>query len=325
MKNGEESDEEKKLDSSSNAERKFMTNVEFVYSLPGVHQRPVNVVRFSPNGQYLASGSDDGVVVLWTQRYRDVEFGKNEKKLAWACNRVLRGHSADVYDIAWTADSKHLVSCSLDGSGILFNAEKGKSIQRLEGHKKNVQGCAIDPLLKYIITLSPDRTARVYKTTKGKAQLQFYLHHILKYREYSTEQKSASDKLPENLDKESPMILDKCEEDSSLSSLDHHGKKSHLMFADEAECPVFQRRTCWSPDGSFVLLPAAIFKPAPGEKPVFTVYGFTRKNLNQPSFHLPGFEKCPIVVRFCPFLYKKDVSVPRNQGMIWAIKACRID
>jgi len=239
-----------------------------------------------------------------------MEFGKNEKKTAWACNRVLRGHAADVYEVTWSADSKYLVSCSLDGAAILYSIEKGKPIQRLEGHKKTVQGCAIDPFMKYIITLSPDRTARVYKTTKGKAQLQYYLHHILKYRNYNNQTEKDS---PEKMLVDNGKVP---EDDESLSSLENQGKQSHMMFADEGECPVFQRRTAWSPDGSFVLLPASIYKAAPGEKPIFTVYGFVRKNLNQPAFHLPGFERCPLVVRFCPYLYKKDTNIPKSNELV---------
>ncbi len=255
------------------------------------------------------------MVVLWGQRQRDIEFGKSEKKMAWACSRVLRGHSADVYEVAWSSDSKYLVSCSLDGSAILFSADKGKAIQRLEGHKKTVQGCIIDPMMKYILTLSADRTVRVYKATKGKSQLQFYLHHILKYRDYAPADPSKDPPAaPEN--KDVPMTGAQPEDDDSLSSLEQHGKRSHLMFADEAECPAFQRRAAWSPDGSFLLLPAGIFKKGPGERPFFAVYGFTRKNIHQPAFHLPGFEKCPTVVRFCPYLFAKDPTVPRNQELI---------
>jgi hypothetical protein len=36
----------------------------FAFALSG-HERPVNVVRFSPNGECLASAGDDGRVVLW--------------------------------------------------------------------------------------------------------------------------------------------------------------------------------------------------------------------------------------------------------------------
>lgn len=262
----------------------------------------MNVIRFSPNGQYLASGGDDGAIVLWTQKYRETEFGSAEKKLAWACSRIFRGHSGDVYELAWSPDSKHVLSCSLDSSAILLNVEKGKVVQRLEGHKKTVQGCAIDPFMKYIVTVSPDRTARVYKTTKGKAQPQFYLHHILKYRSYSKKEDAAMVDIRQENDEE------------SLSSLAHEHKQAHIMFAGESECPAFQRRIAWSPDGSFLLLTGAIFKSAPGVKPVYTVYGFGRKNLSRPAFHLPGFEKCPLVARFCPHLFVK--SGVQSQEMV---------
>ena len=38
--------------------------VEFIFCLSG-HQKGVNVVRFSPNGECIASASDDGLVVVW--------------------------------------------------------------------------------------------------------------------------------------------------------------------------------------------------------------------------------------------------------------------
>lgn len=35
--------------------------------------QPVNVVRFSPNGETLATAGDDGLIMLWQQRTRDAE------------------------------------------------------------------------------------------------------------------------------------------------------------------------------------------------------------------------------------------------------------
>lgn len=136
-------------------------DVELVYSLPGVHQSTVNVVRFSPNGQFLASGSDDGVVVLWSQRQRDVEFGKSEKKLAWACNKLLRGHSADVYDISWSSDSKFLVSCSMDGSAIIFSPSKRKGNSKIRRPQKNSTRMCYRPfneIYNYIVCRSNSKS-----------------------------------------------------------------------------------------------------------------------------------------------------------------------
>ena len=153
----------------------------FLYNLSGVHTGTVNVARFSPNGKYLATASDDSALVIWTQRWKE-EFGTTEKKLGWASEKVLRGHTADVYDLSWGMDSKHLVSCSIDGSAILFSVEKGKGIQRFEGHRKFVQGVALDPLMKYIVTLSTDTTARIYKLAKSKTQnLQYFINHVYIY------------------------------------------------------------------------------------------------------------------------------------------------
>jgi chromatin assembly factor 1 subunit B len=49
------------------------------YDLQGGHDRTVNAVRFSPNGQFLASGADDQMVVIWTLKMTPIEFGQREE------------------------------------------------------------------------------------------------------------------------------------------------------------------------------------------------------------------------------------------------------
>ena len=86
--------------------------------------------------------------------------------------------------------------------------------------------------------------------------------------------------------------------------------KQHRLFADENECPSFMRRIDWSPDGSLCLLPSGLFKSTHAAKTLFTVYGFIRTNMKRPAFHLPGFDTCPICVRFCPLVFAKMPPQP---------------
>jgi chromatin assembly factor 1 subunit B len=133
----------------------------------------------------LATASDDNTIVLWILKLKEKKFGSAETHWAWGSYKILRGHTSDIYDLCWSSDSKTIVSCSVDNSAILFSVEKGKPIQRFEGHEKYVQGVGIDPRMKYIISLSVDRTMRVYRSKQTKKG-EYYLQYVVKRREYNS-------------------------------------------------------------------------------------------------------------------------------------------
>jgi WD40 repeat protein len=67
-------------------------------------------VAFSPDGKYIASGSDDKTVKLWSI--------ESQKKLA-----TLQGHLDTVSSIAFSSDGKCLASGSYDNTAKLWSVE----------------------------------------------------------------------------------------------------------------------------------------------------------------------------------------------------------
>lgn len=118
----------------------------FVASLEG-HQRGVNVVRFSPDGLSLASASDGGTVVIWS--VDDVLAWSTLKSDREARKYVLRGATEDIYDMAWSPDSKYIACGSIDRRAHIWEVATKRSIATLEDHVNYVQVGAELENLKY--------------------------------------------------------------------------------------------------------------------------------------------------------------------------------
>ena len=136
------------------------------------HNGCVNCVKWSNDGKYLASGSDDKYIMIWqTSRY-DVagssSFGSSGKTVnveQWRCASTLRGHDGDILDLAWSPNDVWLASCSVDNTVIIWNAKKFPEILSvLKGHTSLVKGVCWDPVGKYLATQSDDKTLRIWRT-----------------------------------------------------------------------------------------------------------------------------------------------------------------
>eukprot|EP00501_MAST-03F_sp_TOSAG23-6_P000002 GSMAST32.ASY1.ANO1.2.1 assembled CDS len=157
------------IDSTSEAQE---TDVSFMGVLQG-HQKTVNCVRWSPNGECLASASDDGRVFIWCRNpdftdsdwtWDDLTEGTVNKSVS---RILLGGHSNDVYTLEWSPDGLMLVSGSIDGSAIICfiffsNSNFFFQLEKLSDHSHYVQGVTWDPHDQMVYTQSSDRSVRVY-------------------------------------------------------------------------------------------------------------------------------------------------------------------
>ncbi|ONK58033.1 uncharacterized protein A4U43_C09F7250 [Asparagus officinalis] len=235
------------------------------------HSSAVNVLRFSPSGELLASGADGGELVLW-------KFHVTDDAKSWKFLKTFIFHRKDVLDLQWSADGAYLISGSVDNSCIIWDVNKGSVHQILDAHLHYVQGVTWDPLGHYVASLSSDRTCRVYANKpqprhKGHEKINYVCQHVLTKAE-----------LLQTLDNPKPSSA-----------------KTHL-FHDET-LPSFFRRLQWSPDGSFLLVPAGMQKYSSSSDTVNTAYIISRKDLSRPAVLLPGANKPTVAVRFCPILF----------------------
>ncbi|WVW80788.1 hypothetical protein I302_102775 [Kwoniella bestiolae CBS 10118] len=139
--------------------------VEYLTTL-SKHTAAVNVVRFSPNGQTLASAGDDGNVILWVPSDRPVvTFGENpddvQDKEHWRLQKMLQVTTKHVYDLSWSPDGEFFIAGSTDNTATIWKAATGECVFALREHTHNVQGVNWDPLNEYIATQSSDRSVHV--------------------------------------------------------------------------------------------------------------------------------------------------------------------
>lgn len=125
----------------------------------------VHSVAFSPDGRYLATGSNDpaGFVQLW-----DCETGKQI--------RVFTGHNDAVVSVAFSNSGSQLLTGSYDKTARLWNVETGDEIHAFKGHTWWVWSAAFSPDDKQIVTAGQDAIAIVWDTKTGKRSPAFRGH-----------------------------------------------------------------------------------------------------------------------------------------------------
>ena len=126
------------------------------------HQGKILAVAATPNGDRIATGSDNGVATIW-----NTGSGVQLQKLA--------GHTDAVLDVAITPDGARIVTASGDSTAWVWNAGTGERLHLLAGHTGPIISVAISPDGAQVVTGADDGSARIWDANTG-AQL-----HVLKH------------------------------------------------------------------------------------------------------------------------------------------------
>lgn len=270
-------------------------SVEYLSNI-GKHTQAVNCVRFDPSGQFLASASDDGSVMIWELSDKLVqEFGANDEflKESWSLKTAaFSPSSSEIYDISWSPDSKFIVCGSMDNFVRVFDTKTGMVVSQIRDHTHYVQGVQWDPRNEFICSQSADRSVHVYNILSSKKDHDF-IEVALKasiniYRA----------KVDFNVSCPTSMSTSSSQNDNSSE------KPRRYLYKNET-LQSFFRRLAISPDGSLLISPCGLYKSSETSENENAVFIHIRAGLRRPPVMcISGFKKPAIAVRFSPVLFK---------------------
>ncbi|MBN9121062.1 MAG: WD40 repeat domain-containing protein, partial [Planctomycetes bacterium] len=159
----------------------------------GDGRNSVESVAVTPDGQYVLAGDDAGAVTVYDAKTGAVKstYDKHDGTLVYTVAttrdgktavsaardkgvhvwdlatgkelRRLKGHTQQVYQIAFGPGDKQLASASYDKTVRVWDFAGGRELHRFEGHKDGVQSACFAPDDRFVFSASWDKTVRKWR------------------------------------------------------------------------------------------------------------------------------------------------------------------
>jgi WD40 repeat protein len=120
------------------------------------HEGKTTVAKFSPNGNYIASGDEFGRLIVWSWDAANHRT-KFESRL----------FAAGIFDLDWSPDNTKLSVVGDGGSGAMVKcvtADTGNNVGEMVGHNRRVTSCVFKPSRPFrIMTAGEDNKVGYYQ------------------------------------------------------------------------------------------------------------------------------------------------------------------
>lgn len=118
------------------------------------HTNDLNSIAFSPDGQYIVTGSDDFSIKIWNSETGNIV-------------RTIKADNSSVNHVYVTPDSKNIISTHGNIRTKIWNIEDGKLLFDFVAHQQKITSISIASKDRLIATASHDGTIKVWNLNSG--------------------------------------------------------------------------------------------------------------------------------------------------------------